>query len=236
MKRIGRRLTAKLTRPPLERFLRSHASSALTLDLGSSAGFYASLFPRRVALDIRRAHGVAVVGDALALCFPDATFDTVLCTEVLEHLPDPQRGVDEMHRVLRDGGTLLLTTRFLFPIHDAPGDFFRYTRYGLQHLLRAFEDVEIVEEADPMGTIAILVQRLGIQAETLGWRPLRGVWHVVARVVRRLSFLLTAQYGDSRGTPIAHAIMTSGYYVRARRGAAPGGPGGGDAPPARDPV
>ena len=201
MKRIGRRLTAKLTRPPLERFLRSHASSALTLDLGSSAGFYASLFPRRVALDIRRAHGVAVVGDALALCFPDATFDTVLCTEVLEHLPDPQRGVDEMHRVLRDGGTLLLTTRFLFPIHDAPGDFFRYTRYGLQHLLRAFEDVEIVEEADPMGTIAILVPRLGIQAETLGWRPLR-----------------------------------SGYYVRARRGAAPGGPGGGEAPPARDPV
>jgi SAM-dependent methyltransferase len=217
VKRIHRRVTGKLTRPPLERFLRRHATQALTLDLGSSAGFYAALFPRRVALDIRRGQGVAVVGDALDLCFAEATFDTVLCTEVLEHLPDPQRGIDEMLRVLRDGGTLLLTTRFLFPIHDAPGDYFRYTRFGLQHLLRRFEDVEIVEEADAMGTLAILVQRLGIQAETLGWRPLRIVWHLLARLVGRLGFLISAQYGDSRGTPIAHAVMTSGYYVRARR-------------------
>jgi SAM-dependent methyltransferase len=217
LKRIERRLTGKLTRPPLERFLRTHASGALTLDLGSSAGFYAALFPRRVALDIRRERGVHVVGNALALCFPEATFDTVLCTEVLEHLPDPQRGIDEMFRVLRDDGTLLLTTRFLFPIHDAPGDFFRYTRYGLQHLLRRFDDVAIVEEADPMGTLAILVQRLGIQADTLGWRPLRLGWHLLAHVIRRGSFLLSAQYGDARGTPIGHPFMTSGYYVRARR-------------------
>jgi hypothetical protein len=74
-----------------------------------------------------------------------------------------------------------------------------------------------VEEADAMGTLAILVQRLGIQAETLGWRPLRIVWHLLARLVGRLGFLISAQYGDSRGTPIAHAVMTSGYYVRARR-------------------
>ncbi len=215
--RLQRRLTGKLTRPPLERFLRAHASDALTLDVGSSAGFYATLFPRRVALDVRRARGVQVVGDAMALCFADGTFEVVLCTEVLEHLPDPQRGLDEMLRVLRPGGTLLLTTRFLFPIHDAPGDFFRFTRYGLQHLLRRFEGVEIVEEADPMGTLAILMQRLGIQAETLGVRWMGGVWHLLARVVRRGSFLITAQYGDSRRTPIGHAIMTSGYYVRARR-------------------
>ena len=217
LKRLERRVTGKLTRPPLERFLRAHATEALTLDLGSSAGFYRAIFPHRVSLDIRAVPGVQVVGDAHALCFGDATFDTVLCTEVLEHLPDPQRGIDEMFRVLADDGTLLLTTRFLFPIHDAPGDFFRYTRYGLQHLLRRFEDVDIVEESDPLGTIAILLQRLGIQAETLGWRPLRLGWHLLARVVRHLSFLITAQYGDSQGTPLAHAVMTSGYYVRARR-------------------
>jgi SAM-dependent methyltransferase len=221
LKPLARRLTAKLTRPPLERFLRAHATEAFTLDLGSSAGFYASMFPRRVSLDIRRVDGVQVVGDALDRCFADATFDTVLCTEVLEHLPDPQRGIDEMFRVLKDDGTLPLTTRFLFPIHDAPADYFRYTRYGLQHLLKRFVEMEIVEESDPMGAIAILLQRFGIQAETLGWRPLRLGWHLLAAVVRRLSFLITAQYGDFRGTPIAHAIMTSGYYVRARRPARP---------------
>lgn len=219
LKRLERRLTGKLTRPPLERFLQRHASGAFTLDLGSSIGFYATLFPHRVTLDIRPVRGVQVVGDAHALCFPDATFDLVLCTEVLEHLREPQRGIDEMRRVLRPGGVLLLTTRFLFPIHDAPGDFFRFTRFGLAHLLREFPQVDIVEEADPIGTLAVLTQRLGIQAETLGWRPLRLGWHVAARALRRMSFLLSAQYGDAFGTPSPHAIMTSGYYVRAVKAA-----------------
>ena len=217
LKRLDRRITAKLTRPPLERFLRAHASDAFTLDLGSSVGFYATLFPRRVTLDIRPMPGVQVVGDAHALCFGDQRFDVVLCTEVLEHLCEPQRAIDEMMRVLRPGGVLLLTTRFLFPIHDAPGDFFRYTRFGLQHLLKKWEQVEIVEETDPIGTLAVLTQRLGIQAETLGWRPLRLGWHILARCIAPWKFLITAQRGDSLGTPIAHPIMTSGYYVCAVR-------------------
>jgi SAM-dependent methyltransferase len=221
LKRLERRLTAKLTREPLDRFLRQHASTAFTLDLGASVGFYAPLFPNRVSLDIRPAQGVQVVGDAHALCFPDATFDVVLCTEVLEHLVEPQRGIDEMRRVLRPGGTLLLTTRFLFPIHDAPGDYFRYTRYGLSHLLRKFDEVDIVEEYDAMGTLAVLTQRLALQTETLGWRPLGAGWHLLARLVRRLSFLTTAEYGDSLKTPARHPIMTSGYYVRAIRRADP---------------
>lgn len=215
LKRLDRRITAKLTRPPLERFLTKYASSAYTLDLGSSVGFYATLFPNRVMLDIRPMPGVQVVGDAHALCFRDAQFEQVLCTEVLEHLCEPQRAIDEMMRVLEPGGVLLLTTRFLFPIHDAPGDFFRYTRFGLQHLLRKWEQVEITEETDEVGTLAVLTQRIGIQTETLGWRPLRIGWHLLARMVKPWSFLVTARKGDSLGTPIAHRIMTSGYYVRA---------------------
>jgi 2-polyprenyl-6-hydroxyphenyl methylase / 3-demethylubiquinone-9 3-methyltransferase len=50
------------------------------------------------------------VGDVLALPFPDARFDVVLCTEVIEHTPRPQTAIDELARVLRPGGTLVLTT------------------------------------------------------------------------------------------------------------------------------
>ena len=141
----------------------------------------------------------------------------MLCTEVLEHLPEPQKAVDEFFRVLKPGGTLLLTTRFLFPIHDAPHDYFRYTKYGLRHLLRRFEIVELHEETDSVGTLAVLLQRLGMQAETLRWTPMRALWLVAAQIARPLAFLITAEYGDSRRRTPEHGIMTSGYHVFCRK-------------------
>jgi SAM-dependent methyltransferase len=214
---IGRRLSAKLTRITLDRFIADHASTRPTLDIGAQNGPYAACFPRRVGLDIQPGAGVRVIGDAQALGIRDGAFAVVLCTEVLEHLPEPQRAIDEMFRVLEPGGELLLTTRFLFPLHDTPHDYFRYTKYGLRHLLRRFEIVELREETDSIGALAVLVQRLGMQAETLRWTPLRALWLIAARVLRRFSFLITAEYGDSRRRRRERGIMTSGYHVACRK-------------------
>ena len=213
LKRTSRSLSAKLTRVTLDRFVAAHSSGGLTLDIGAQNGPYASAFPRRIALDIRRGIGVHMLGDAQALGLADSVFDVVLCTEVLEHLPEPQRAVDEMFRVLKPGGTLVLTTRFLFPLHDAPHDYFRFTKYGLRYLLRRFDIRELQEETDSVGTLAVLVQRLGMQAETLGFTPLRGVWLVAAQMLRPFSFLITREFGDSRRQTPETGIMTSGYHV-----------------------
>jgi SAM-dependent methyltransferase len=216
-KSVGRVLSGKLTRVTLDRFIAAHASPLRTLDIGAQNGPYAAHFPRRVALDIQRGIGVQVIGDAQALGIRDASFDVVLCTEVLEHLPDPQRAIDEMYRVLVPGGQLLLTTRFLFPIHDAPHDYFRFTKYGLRHLLGRFEITELQEETDAVGTLAVLLQRLGMQAETLHRTPFRAVWLVWAQMVRPFSFLITQEYGDSRRLQRERGIMTSGYHVACRK-------------------
>lgn len=216
-KRIGRALSTKLTRVTLDRFVQAHATSARTLDIGAQNGPYAAFFPNRVALDVRHGLGVQILGDAQALGLADGTFDVVLCTEVLEHLPEPQRAIDEMFRVLKPGGTVLLTTRFLFPIHDAPHDYFRFTKYGLRHLLRHFEILELHEEADSVGTLAILLQRLGMQAQTIGGAPMRAGWLIAAHIVRPFSFLIAREYGDSRRLTPETGIMTSGYHVAARK-------------------
>jgi SAM-dependent methyltransferase len=216
-KRIGRALSGKLTRITLDRFVLAHASSGRTLDIGAQNGPYAACFPNRVALDIRRGIGVQVLGDAQALGLADAVFDVVLCTEVLEHLAEPQKALDEMFRVLRPSGTLLLTTRFLFPIHDAPHDYFRFTKYGLRHLLRQFEILELQEETDSVGTLAVLLQRLGMQAQTLRRTPLRAIWLIAAQIARPFSFLITREYGDSRRQTPETGIMTSGYHVVCRK-------------------
>jgi SAM-dependent methyltransferase len=216
-KSVGRMLSGKLTRVTLDRFIAAHASPLRTLDIGAQNGPYGSHFPRRVALDVQRGIGVQVIGDAQALGICDASFDVVLCTEVLEHLPEPQRAIDEIYRVLVPGGQLLLTTRFLFPIHDAPHDYFRFTKYGLRHLLRRFDITELQEETDAVGTLAVLLQRLGMQAETLHRTPFRALWLLWAQMVRPFSFLITQEFGDSRRLQRERGIMTSGYHVACRK-------------------
>ncbi len=77
-----------------------------------------------------------VVCSALDLPFPDSSFDTVVSTEVLEHVPEPQRALNEMRRVLKPGGHLILSTPMYWPRHEVPYDYFRYPYDGLLHLVK----------------------------------------------------------------------------------------------------
>jgi SAM-dependent methyltransferase len=65
---------------------------------------------------------------------PDGSLDSIFCTEVLEHTPEPAAVWREFSRVLRPGGRVLLATPMYWPGHEEPYDFFRYTYYGLRHL------------------------------------------------------------------------------------------------------
>lgn len=213
--------TRKITRARLGAFLRRHASDARTLDVGCGSAVYGDVFPNRVTLDVAPRPGVKVdiVADAHDLSrIPAASFDIVLCTEVLEHLHTPERAIAEFRRVLCPGGLLLLSTRFIFPLHDVPGDYYRYTKYGLRHLLRDFEILELEEEANTIETLAVLFQRIGFQCQTLGFRPLKFLWFLKALLIRTLfSRILTREFGDIGGKTPEHNILCSGYYVAARK-------------------
>jgi len=78
-----------------------------------------------------------VVAQVLDLPFEAATFDTVLTTQVLEHVPQPDRMLQEISRVLKPGGHLILTAPQYWRLHEIPHDYYRFTRYGLGHLVTA---------------------------------------------------------------------------------------------------
>jgi len=215
--RIG--LMANPVRKELDAYVKKHASKNKTLDIGSGGNTYADFFPNRVSVDIAALPGVDVVADVheLSKHFQKEDFDTVLCIEALEHFYHPHVAVEEMKKVLKPGGTLILTTRFIFPLHEVPHDYFRFTEYGLKHLLRDFEIVEFQKQGNTMETLAILYQRIGYQCDTLWFKPFKLLWFIEAIFIRIFSFILTKEYGDITHKSPIDSIMTSGYFVVARK-------------------
>lgn len=78
-----------------------------------------------------------VWASGMDLPFADASFDTVVAFQVLEHVPEPGRMVAEMARVLAPGGRLVLTAPHIWGVHEEPADYYRFTGYGLAYLARS---------------------------------------------------------------------------------------------------
>lgn len=115
------------------------------------------LFPGRKYLgtDMRAGPGVDCLLDLHRLALGDETVGTALILETLEHVEFCHRALSEVHRVLRPGGMVLITSMMLFPIHNYPDDYWRFTPAGFRSLLRPFSwtFVDAVGEADAPHTV-----------------------------------------------------------------------------------
>ncbi len=117
--------------------------SGEVLDVGCGRKPYRQLTraTRYVGVDIdtpatRALAAADVYYDGRTLPFPDASFDAVLSSQVLEHVFTPAEFLREIHRVLRPGGVLLLATPFVWDEHEQPQDYGRYSSFGLKDLLQ----------------------------------------------------------------------------------------------------
>lgn len=82
--------------------------------------------------------GIDIVSDVSAIPVADASFDAVLCSEVLEHIPDPVKAVKEFARVLKPEGVLILTAPFSSLTHFAPYHYCTgFSRYWYEHHLNS---------------------------------------------------------------------------------------------------
>ncbi|MBI3895976.1 MAG: class I SAM-dependent methyltransferase [Acidobacteria bacterium] len=114
------------------------------LDVGCGKKPYAQLVPNtrpHIGIDLPSTMHGFLKTDAfaavLALPFADHTFDSILCTEVLEHTLDPAHTLKEMARVAKPGARLLLTVPFSEQLHEEPHDYCRFTKHWLLYLMKA---------------------------------------------------------------------------------------------------
>lgn len=205
----------KLTRPFINAFLKKYSTSAVTLDIGASGSDHREYFPNRTTLDVDASKNSDVVADAHNLPFKDGSFEVVVCSEMLEHADDPQKVIDEIGRVLKPGGLAVLTTRFAFPIHDAPSDYWRFTPYGLRKLFSEFEVIEVATDGGPSHTIAIQLQRIIFQTDLP--KVIKGILYFVITVLPYFDNLISHQYGNIGRTMEVDTMLSSGVFIAAKK-------------------
>lgn len=179
-------------RAALER-VRTHARGEL-LDVGCGSRPFENVFAGRVrrywGTDLRSSRYLgAQRPDAFATAeaqpFRAGSFDTVLGLSMLTYLREPGRMIEEAARVLKPGGLLILEFTQMVPLHDEPHDYFRFTRFGAEHLLRraGFEPLEFV----PVGG---LWARVGLSTIAGLKRINRGPTRVLTELPVRLLYIV----------------------------------------------
>ncbi len=114
-----------------------------------------------IGCDIQPGPGVDRIEDIHNLGFADESVGTILSLETLEHVADPIRAVQELHRVLRPGGICAISSLMFFPIHEHPWDYWRFTPEAFELLLVPFESRLVVAqgwELMPEGVFGIGVK------------------------------------------------------------------------------
>jgi SAM-dependent methyltransferase len=192
---------------------------ARVLDAGAGEGQYRDRFARQRYCGVDLAVGDAkwdysrleALADLTSLPFRTAAFDAALHIVTIEHLREPAAALAEIARTLAPGGLFLVAAPHEWEVHQAPHDYFRYTRYGLAHLLEK-SGFEIREMRAAGGYFRLLARRLlnGLQFFTGGIRWLLFLPAALLLVPPALVLPLLDRLDRDRN-------FTLGYICTARR-------------------
>ena len=200
-----------------ERSLPYFRGDLLDLGCGHAPFFnlYASLVDSAIGVDwgaslhdLKHADVMANLGKGIPFC--DGSFGTVLASDVLEHLPDTSLALRECHRVLEAGGHLILNVPFLYSIHEAPHDYWRFSSDGLL-LLAARHGFEVVELQAVGGALDVTFDIFGKLLAHVPW-----LGQPIASLIQRMVILISSGLLKpifSRGA----AILPLGYFCVMRR-------------------
>ena len=135
----------------------------------------------------------------------DASYPVILCTGLLEHVPDPQRLIDEFHRILEPGGELIISASAVFSFHEGPNDFFHFTPFSFRLLFAQWTDIKVLRGASqPFETIGILMQRILLQCRIVP--GIRQLVELLLLMVPILDKCIISQYSSVGTSDDEHRI------------------------------
>jgi SAM-dependent methyltransferase len=139
-------------------------AKGVTLDVGSKTSPYKKYIPssKYMRLDIDPKNLPDICCDLHKINWQSNYFNTVIATEVLEHLYNPQKAINEFRRILEQNGVCILSTRFIFPYHPDPHDYYRFTNDSLKYLFRKFSSVKIYHHGNRIQVLWQIISDCGL--------------------------------------------------------------------------
>jgi SAM-dependent methyltransferase len=149
-----------------------------------------------------------ILCDATKIPLPGASFDTIISTQTIEHIAEPQYLINESYRLLKNGGYLVISGPMYWPLHEEPYDFFRFTKHGFRYLLKN-AGYTVIEERTNGGKWALcgqvflhaLYPDLYIQ-KGMKWKAVRSILKLLGGIqfINKLFVSLNEKYPDETNT------------------------------------
>lgn len=141
------------------------------------------------------------------LPFKSNTADTVVTFQVMEHLPEPEIFLSECYRVLKGDGQLFITVPFMWHVHEAPFDYFRYTKFGLQYLLdkNNFKNIVIRENG---GFWQMWILKFNYHTYRFAKGPLKYFWIPIWWIGQKIAPLLD-KYDKNPGETVSYVVSAT---------------------------
>ena len=224
LKRLLQKLSKKISRKNLDKFIDYYISrisneldgidslKVLNVGAGGTVETYLKTkfnFVRSIDVDVnRKPDQVIDVCDLDQL--KDLTFTPqLICMfEVLEHTKNPINAIQNLYEIIDENSYVMLSTPFIFHIHDEPYDFFRFTKYGLEILFQNFKEVVIKPRNGWFETILVLFVRLRMERNILS--------KMIGNLFILIYFLLTP-ITYLHQSIIKSEKITTGYFVYAKK-------------------
>lgn len=198
----------KLSTKNLDRLCRENATEELALIVHSEDVKYKPYFPNAYTVTKRSDkpadfHVDVHYRDLSKI--KSESYKVIVCTGLLEHVPDPQCLIDELHRILVPGGKLVISASAIFPFHEGPNNFFHFTPFSFRLLFRDWSRFQMLRGASqPFETIAILLQRILMQSEI--WPPVRPLIEFLTVIVPVFDRFVGKQYDSTWEVTSDHEI------------------------------
>lgn len=206
-------------RSELHEQIRRHATAirGRVLDVGSGPGSrYKGLFrfDEYVKMDLDGVNGIDAAGSAEAIPFSAASFDSIVCSQVLGDVYDVPKAFREFYRVLKPGGAALITEALFDSMHDEPHDYWRFTKNSFRRL--AEEAGFLVEALEQRGGFWSIRSQMLIRYLINRFDLYRAWYGRLADILIRI-YAKSMMWFDRRDHSEASRIFTHGYILVMRK-------------------
>ncbi len=160
--------------------IRELGADAFIVNIGSGVD---SLGSNVINLDLMQQSGVDVIANVYHLPFKSDCIDLVVCESLFEHLEQPELAINEIRRVLKNGGRAYILTPFMLGFHSSPHDYYRWTIPGMNIFLKSFKIVDSGVAIGPTGAFVSLAREWLAMVLSFNIRSLYQLWTIFFMIV-----------------------------------------------------